>query len=98
MEHDEGWAELERLARATEAVDVQLANEYPANDTIGRWQKLFGYSDQEAVQLIGAQRSDGEYKTEATILLNLIHVYDADYDSGSDARTHLRRPLGSRQS
>ena len=70
MEHDEGWAELKRLARAAEAADVQLANEYPANDTIGRWQKLFGYSSQEAVQLISAQRSDGEYKTEVIIRLN----------------------------
>lgn len=70
MEYDKGWAEPERLARAAEAADVQLANEYPANDTIGRWQKLFGYSSQEAIQLIGAQRSDGEYKMQATIPLN----------------------------
>jgi hypothetical protein len=70
MENDEGWAELERLARAAEAADVQLASEYPANDAIERWQKLFGYSSQEAVQLIGAQRSDGEYQKEAVISLD----------------------------
>lgn len=62
MEFDEGWAEVERLARATEATDAQLASEYPAKETIERWQQLFGYSSQEAVQLIGAQRSDGKYK------------------------------------
>jgi len=60
MEDDEGWAELERLARAAETADAQLASEYPTEDTIERWQKLFGYSSQEAVQLIGAQRNDGE--------------------------------------
>lgn len=58
---DEGWAELERLAQAAEAADAQLASEYPSQDTIQRWQQLFGYTSQEAVQLIGAQRGDGRF-------------------------------------
>lgn len=60
MEPDEGWAEVERLARATEATDAQFASEYPTHDTIECWQKLFGYSMQEAIRLVGAQRSNGK--------------------------------------
>lgn len=60
MDGDEGWAELERLARAAGAADAQLVSEYPARETIERWQKLFCYSSQEAVELIGAQRGDGK--------------------------------------
>ncbi|KAJ4412820.1 hypothetical protein N0V91_000582 [Didymella pomorum] len=58
MEIDEGWAELERLAQAAGAADAQLAFEYPSDETIGRWQSLFGYSSQEAVELIRTQRND----------------------------------------
>lgn len=59
MEDDASWVELERLAQAAGAADAQLASEYPSKEITDRWQQLFGYSNEEAVQLIGAQRSDG---------------------------------------
>lgn len=58
-----GWEELERLAQAAGAADAQLASEYPSSETIDRWRKLFGYSNMEAVNLIGQQRGDGEYRS-----------------------------------
>ena len=68
MEDYAGWAELERLARATEAADAQLASEYPTNGTIERWQSWFGYTSQEAVQLIGAQRNDGKTSLHSAVM------------------------------
>jgi len=56
---DPGWEEAERMAMAMAADDAQIANQYPAPDTIERWKKLFGYSHMEAVRLIGDQRGDG---------------------------------------
>ena len=61
-----GWEELERLAQAANAADAQLASEHPSQETTARWQKLFGYSHQEAVNLIGAQRSDGKYNSHTS--------------------------------
>jgi hypothetical protein len=59
---DAGWEELERMAMAVSADDAQIANQYPSTDTIERWQRLFGYSQMEAVRLIGDQRGDGRLK------------------------------------
>jgi hypothetical protein len=47
------------MAQAATAADVQLASQFPTPDTIERWKKLFGYSQMEAVKLIGDQRGDG---------------------------------------
>lgn len=58
---DAGWEEVERMAQAASAHDAQLANEYPSTETIERWQRLFGYSRMEAVQLISRQRNDGAH-------------------------------------
>ncbi|KAF1920590.1 hypothetical protein BDU57DRAFT_544270 [Ampelomyces quisqualis] len=55
---DAGWEEVERMAMAASANDAQIANKYPAPDTIERWKRLFGYSHMEAVRLIGDQRGD----------------------------------------
>jgi hypothetical protein len=52
---DAGWEELERMANAASAADVQLASQYPSTETIERWKKLFGYSHREAVKLISDQ-------------------------------------------
>jgi hypothetical protein len=56
---DAGWEELERMANAASAADVEIASEYPTPKTIERWKTLFGYSHLEAVKLIGDQRGDG---------------------------------------
>jgi hypothetical protein len=56
---DAGWDELERMAMAASAGDAQIADQYPSSDTIERWMRLFGYSHEEAVRLIGDQRGDG---------------------------------------
>jgi hypothetical protein len=77
MEIDEGWAELERLAQAAGAADAQLAFEYPSDETIGRWQSLFGYSSQEAVELIRTQRNDGEASGSTTLSYNREHQADS---------------------
>jgi hypothetical protein len=52
------WEEVERMAEAASAPDVQLAAEY-SPDAIAPWQRLFGYTAVEAMQLIEQQREDG---------------------------------------
>jgi hypothetical protein len=55
---DFNWEEVERLAQAASAQDAQVADEY-SPDAIARWQRLFGYTKLEAMQLIKQQREDG---------------------------------------
>ncbi|KAF1843986.1 uncharacterized protein K460DRAFT_408302 [Cucurbitaria berberidis CBS 394.84] len=55
---DAGWEEVERMAVAASTDDARLASEYPTPETTKRWRRLFGYSQMEAVKLIGDQRGD----------------------------------------
>lgn len=55
---DESWEELERMAQAASASDAQASKDFPTDEQIGRWQKLFNYTRREAFNLIKAQRSD----------------------------------------
>ncbi|KAH6873007.1 hypothetical protein BKA58DRAFT_158491 [Alternaria rosae] len=55
---DAGWDELERMAHAASASDAQIASQYPAQESIERWMRLFGYSRIDAVRLISDQRGD----------------------------------------
>lgn len=86
---DPGWQELERMARAADAADAQMASEFPSAETIERWKKLFGYHKMEAVALIGEQRGDGKQ-------INYIHpqffciVTRTKLRVCSHARAHLR--------
>ncbi|KAF2501391.1 hypothetical protein BU16DRAFT_522362 [Lophium mytilinum] len=51
-------AELNRLANAALSTDAQEAFNYPAPVTIARWQRLFHYNRQQAIELINVQRLD----------------------------------------
>lgn len=53
-----GWEEVERMAQAADAADAVQAEEYPTDNQIARWRKLFKYTEHEAAMLIRAQRSD----------------------------------------
>jgi len=55
---DPSWEEVERMAKAASSVDALSASEFPTEEQIARWQKLFNYSRREALNLIAAQRSD----------------------------------------
>lgn len=74
MNMDAGWDELERMAQAAGAADAQLASEYPSDETVERWKKLFGYNHTEAVQLIGDQRGDGKLSLPAPCIHHYTHV------------------------
>ncbi|KAJ4384425.1 hypothetical protein N0V86_000024 [Didymella sp. IMI 355093] len=86
MQEDEGWAELERLARATEAADALLANEPPSKECVERWQTLFGYGEQEAIEAIGAQRSDVTRERVSDEHWQLVSA--AKEDAGHDRETY----------
>jgi len=57
---DSTWDEVERMVQAASAQDFQIADEY-SPDAIARWQRLFGYTSVDAIQLIKEQREDGTY-------------------------------------
>jgi hypothetical protein len=55
---DAGWDEVERMAAAANATDAIAAEDFPNEEQIARWQKLFKYTRGEALTLIQAQRGD----------------------------------------
>ncbi|KAJ4291017.1 hypothetical protein N0V90_010213 [Kalmusia sp. IMI 367209] len=83
------WDEVERMAQATAAADVQIADEYPSRETIERWERLFGYSSIEAAKLISAQRED--VTRERTTNEHWALVKDAEEAAGYDREAYEHR-------
>ncbi|KAI4955485.1 hypothetical protein J4E91_001346 [Alternaria rosae] len=102
---DAGWDELERMAHAASASDAQIASQYPAQESIERWMRLFGYSRIDARitddhwELVRTEKEALGYDREAyEHNLSLLKVFKSQSafipTSGADGEMMLLFRLG----